>query len=77
MMPPAMTHLAQMACYSDQHFRLTKDVVDGRTVSLARKLSYPERVEELAILLGGAVTEATRRSAEELIRRVSHENALA
>lgn len=70
------THLAQMACYGDLHFRLDKNVVGGRTVSSARRLSHPERVEELAVLLGGAVTPATRRSAAELIKRVGQENAV-
>ena len=65
-----VTHLPQIACYGRHHFRVAKETVGGRTLSSARELTYDERVEELAIMLGGAVTEATRRSAEELLRRV-------
>jgi DNA repair protein RecN (Recombination protein N) len=66
-----VTHLAQIACYGRQHFRVAKDVVDGRTVSQARELSFEERVDELAVMLGGAATEANRRSARELLERVA------
>jgi DNA repair protein RecN (Recombination protein N) len=64
-----VTHLAQMACYGRSHFRVTKEVIGGRTISTARLLSPAERVDELALMLGGAVTEATRRSAAELLQR--------
>jgi DNA repair protein RecN (Recombination protein N) len=66
-----VTHLAQMACYGERHFHVTKEVVGGRTVSVARLLSPAERIEELAVMLSGGSTEATRRSAEELLRRVA------
>ncbi|MBC7236241.1 MAG: DNA repair protein RecN [Chloroflexi bacterium] len=62
-----VTHLAQIASLSTQHFRVTKEVVEGRTVSLIRPLTYEERIEELAVMLGGAATEATRESAAELL----------
>ncbi len=69
-----VTHLAQMACYGDRHFHVVKQVVDGRTVSLAQMLSPEDRVEELAVMLGGGATEATRRSAEELLKSVKQLN---
>lgn len=62
-----VTHLAQIARYAREHFCVTKQVVDGRTISLAKRLSPEERIEELAILLGGAATDSTRRSAKELL----------
>ena len=58
-----------MACYADQHFRVAKRVVGNRTVSSAQELSPDGRVEELAMMLGTTVTEATRRSAGELLER--------
>ena len=64
-----VTHLAQLARYAEHHFLVTKDVVQDRTLSSARLLAHEERVQELAILLGGAATETTRRSAEELLQR--------
>jgi DNA repair protein RecN (Recombination protein N) len=66
-----VTHLAQMACYGERHFQVVKGLLDGRTVSLARALPPEERVEELAVMLGGGATEATRRSAEELLAAVA------
>ncbi|MFH1086865.1 MAG: DNA repair protein RecN [Chloroflexota bacterium] len=63
-----VTHLAQIAAYGSQHFRVAKEVVDGRTLSDARPLARAERVEELAVLLSGAATETARRNAEELLR---------
>ena len=64
-----VTHLAQIAAYSVQHIGVTKEMSGGRTVSAAHALSHDERIEELAVMLGGAATEATRRSAEELLRQ--------
>ncbi len=64
-----VTHLAQIAGCAQQHFRVTKEIIGERTFSSVRALSENERVEELAVMLGGAVTEATRRSADELLQR--------
>jgi len=64
-----VTHLAQIASYGNQHYRVVKNILDGRTISTAQELALDERIDELATMLGGAVTEANRRSASELIRR--------
>jgi len=64
-----VTHLAQMACYADGHFRVMKTVVGNRAVSSAQQLSADQRIEELAMMLGTTVTAATRRSAGELLAR--------
>jgi DNA repair protein RecN (Recombination protein N) len=64
-----VTHLAQIASYGDQHCRVVKNILDGRTISTTQELSPAERIDELATMLGGAVTEANRQSASELIRR--------
>jgi len=64
-----VTHLAQIAAQGARHFRVTKEVAGGRTLSTVSRLTTEERVEELAILLGGQATEATRRSAQELLAR--------
>jgi DNA repair protein RecN (Recombination protein N) len=66
-----VTHLAQIAATGTQHFCVTKEVIEGRTVSLTRPLTYDERVRELAVMLGGSDTEATRKSAQELLGRHS------
>ncbi|MFO7918311.1 MAG: DNA repair protein RecN [Anaerolineae bacterium] len=66
-----VTHLPQIARYGEQHFRVRKKTAQGRTVSVAQELSHAERVEELAIMLGGRATETTRQSAEELLETFS------
>ncbi len=62
-----VTHLAQIAAHGVRHYRVTKDVVDGRTVSTVTNLAGRDRIEELAVMLGGQATDATRRSAQELL----------
>jgi len=69
-----VTHLAQIACYAAQHLRVSKQVVDGRTASALQALEGDERVAELAVMLGGASTEATRRSAREMLVRTQRDD---
>jgi len=64
-----VTHLPQLAGYSDVHFRVNKGVSGERTITTVRQLTEEERVEELAGMLG-TVTRLTRRSAQELLERV-------
>jgi len=64
-----VTHLAQIAVYADQHYRVTKTVTDGRTVSSIVRLSDDEQQEEIARMVGGLkVTKSTRKTAEEMLR---------
>ena len=65
-----VTHLGQIAAYADAQFRIEKHQRDGRTVTEVRRLSGPERVDELAQMLAGAEGGAgARASAEELLDR--------
>lgn len=62
-----ITHLAQIAAMSDEHYRIAKSVVNGRTVTTIEKLSEPEIIEELSRILGGTrITGAVRESAQEM-----------
>jgi len=64
----AITHLPQIAALADVHFRVRKESDNGRTVSRVEQLSHEEHQYEVARLLSGAsVTEATLKSAQELI----------
>ena len=67
-----VTHLPQLAAYSDQHFRVEKQVDGGRTVTRVRRLDGLERVPELAQMLGG-LTQANQESAAELLRLAEQE----
>lgn len=66
-----ITHLPQIACYSDHHFKVYKEVSAGRTVTRIRELDMKERVEELARMLGGSGgDEAALEYAKRLIERL-------
>ena len=65
-----VTHLGQIAAYADAQFRIEKQVRDGRTVTVVRRLEGDERVAELAQMVAGAEGgAAARASAEELLER--------
>jgi DNA repair protein RecN (Recombination protein N) len=59
-----ISHLAQVAARADTHFQVSKEDVNGKTVSTVKKLIDP--VPELARMLGGG--DSALRHAEELHR---------
>jgi DNA repair protein RecN (Recombination protein N) len=66
-----ITHLPQIACYANAHFKVTKEAKGQRTITSVRVLSENERVDEIARMLGGLeVTEKTREHAQEMISQV-------
>ena len=63
-----ITHLPQIASLADHHYFVEKKATEGRIVTSVRALSHPERIEELARMLGGVhITDLTRRHAEEMM----------
>ncbi len=63
-----ITHLPQVAAWANRHFRVLKQVQEGRTMTTALELDRNGVVDELARMLAGeTVTEAARRHAEELL----------
>jgi DNA repair protein RecN (Recombination protein N) len=63
-----ITHLAQIAVFADQHFKVEKAIVGERTASRVRRLSEREQREEIARMLGGVtITAKTRAVAKELL----------
>lgn len=63
-----VTHLPQVAAHASRQYHVHKKVAGGRTSVVVSLLDDPERVEELARMLGGReVTPASRRNAEELL----------
>lgn len=65
-----ITHLPQIAAYADRHFHVRKGTDGERTLTRIVRLAEPDRVEELARMLGGlAITDTTRAAARELIAR--------
>jgi DNA repair protein RecN (Recombination protein N) len=64
----AITHLPQIAARGAQQLQVAKASLNGTTATQITLLTSAERVEEIARLLSGAqVTEAARKTAEELL----------
>src|SRR4030095_5340599 len=61
-----ITHLAPVAAVAAAHYKVSKEMKEGRTVSEIRLLERPERVNELARMLGSQ-SAASRKHAEELL----------
>lgn len=63
-----ITHLAQVASQAQQHLQVSKSEQQGVTLSRIHVLNHPERIEEIARMLGGLqITEATRQHAKEML----------
>ena len=64
-----ITHLAQIAAIAHLHIALEK--VPGKPKSVIRMtaLQRPERLDELARMLSGDVSDISRKHAEELINK--------
>ena len=64
----SITHLPQIASLADHHFSIEKITQKDRVISSIKKLPVTERITEVAKLLSGEkVTEASLKSARELI----------
>jgi DNA repair protein RecN (Recombination protein N) len=61
-----VTHLAQIACFADHHYRVGKFERDGRTVAEIEELDASASVEEIGRMLSGQklTPEALRHAAE-------------
>jgi DNA repair protein RecN (Recombination protein N) len=66
-----ITHLPQIAKFGDHHFIISKHVSEGRTKTSINYLSIPERINEIARMLGGEkITQATVEHAREMLDSV-------
>mgnify|MGYP000844948887 FL=1 len=67
-----ITHLPQIACYGERHYRVIKAAEGDRTTTRIELLSDEERPEEIARMLGGReMTETTKRHAREMLARAA------
>ncbi len=63
-----VTHLPQVAARADAQWQVNKSLRDGATLCSICVLEKPERVEEIARMLGGLkITETTRKHAAEML----------
>lgn len=64
-----VTHLPQVAARGQHHFQVSKQNIKGKTQSSIALLQQPERIEEVARMLGGIkITSTTREHAKELLQ---------
>jgi DNA repair protein RecN (Recombination protein N) len=64
-----ITHLPQIAAFADDHFKITKQVVDDRTRTRVDRLDAEEQEQEIAAMIGGApVSAAALENAREMMR---------
>ncbi|MEY4484803.1 MAG: repair protein RecN, partial [Verrucomicrobiota bacterium] len=62
----AITHMPQLASLAQSHFVVTKEFDENRTRSTLHEVTGPDRVEELARMLGGKI-ESARAHAESML----------
>ncbi|CAG7642129.1 DNA repair protein RecN [Paenibacillus allorhizosphaerae] len=72
----SITHLPQVACMADVHYRIHKMTDGERTYTNIDDLSDGERIHELARMLGGVeVTDKTLQHAQEMITLANDKKA--
>ena len=69
-----ITHLPQVAAMGDHHLKISKKVLEDRTITAIDVLTYEERITEVATMISkGEPTPASINLAKELIL-TSHQN---
>ena len=48
-----ITHLPKIASFADSHFKVIKEIINGRTITKVRLVDPKERVEELSEMMSG------------------------
>jgi DNA repair protein RecN (Recombination protein N) len=62
-----ITHLPQIASQAENHLRVSKEIKSGRTMVGVEPLSVEKRIEEIAKLVSGKVSEKSLKTAEEML----------
>ena len=68
-----VTHLAQIAACGHTHLMVSKSVADDRTYTAVNALDEDSRLQELARIMGGTVTDVTLSAAQELRARAEED----
>ena len=61
-----VTHLPQLAAFGEQHFQVSKQIQNGRTITQVTDLNHEARLPELAKMLG-ETSDGTLHSAREML----------
>ena len=64
-----ITHLAQLAGFGERHFKVQKEIQEGRTITIVKGVKDRDRLVELAQMLG-ELSEGTLQSANEILQGV-------
>ena len=68
-----VTHLAQVAALGEHHLQVSKQSDSATTISQINYLDQPQRVKELARMMGGVeITKQTLSHAEEMLSQVGN-----
>jgi DNA repair protein RecN (Recombination protein N) len=63
-----ITHLPQIASFASTHYKIEKTIKNKRTFTMVKKLSFDERIEEIARLSAGShITPAALQNAREML----------
>jgi DNA repair protein RecN (Recombination protein N) len=65
-----VTHLPQLAAFGEQHLQVTKNIQNGRTITIVSDLQGTARLPELAQMLG-ETSEGTMHSARDMLNTAS------
>lgn len=65
----AVTHLAQVAACADTHYFVSKEDQDNKTITHVSELDEKGRINQLALISSGSITELSKKAAQELYRR--------
>jgi len=69
-----VTHLPQVAALGHHHLQVSKQKATDTTISQIAQLQSPQRIEEIARMLGGIeITEQTLSHAEEMLKKAGNE----
>jgi DNA repair protein RecN (Recombination protein N) len=64
-----VTHLPQIATFADHHYLIEKKRSGDRTKTMVRRITGPERTEEIARMISGAkLTETSLKHAEQMLK---------
>ena len=64
-----ITHLPQIAILSDNHYFVSKEVIDGKTFTRIKLLSIEDKILQVASMMGGSgVTQATIDNVKEMLQ---------
>jgi DNA repair protein RecN (Recombination protein N) len=66
-----VTHLPQLAAFGDRHYKVGKQVIDGRTITEVDALDDTGRITELA-QMSGSMSEANLNTAQEALTQARH-----